>query len=578
MNRYFACARYRKIGSWLAALLVIATAGGCGSGGDDNVSGATATELSCGGLIGMTVPASAIALPTTGAFVTTAVLVPAGGTPPKTFGEYCRVSAEINPVDPSAPKIMMQLALPTAWNRKAMMRGGGGYNGTIPNVGGSLLGGPANQPDPVGRGYAVFGSDSGHVGASNTAAFAVNDEALRNFAFEALKKTRDTAVFLINRRYGVNPERSYFYGDSTGGREALAVTQKWPNDFNGVIALYPAYNAASLDLQFGRITRALAAPGAYSNLAKRKVLYDAAIQTCDSLDGVADGLISNQPACDATFNPTTATVNGVPVRCVGGVDTGDTCLSDAQIAAFNVINTPVVFNYPLANGETMYPGFTTWGTDFGRPGSGTQALVNWLGLNTIAPTFPMPAPPAAGTPGIPYHTAFWDQWIKFFVTRNPNFNSLTIDPENPGVWQGRISELTGLQDANKTDLSAFEARGGKILMAHGIHDQLVSNRATQIYYNNVRSTMGAARTDGFMRYYEIPGYNHAFSTVFSAAWDSITTLEDWVERGIAPANQIVADTVGVPGRTRPLCEYPTFPRYTGTGDVNLAASFTCVLI
>ncbi len=577
MTSYLARARTLKVRTW-ALILMAATAAGCGSSDDDNGSGGNAAPLSCGDLIGLAVPASAMALPTNGALVTSALIVPAGGTAPKTFGEYCRISAEINPIDPTAPKIMMQIALPTAWNRKAMMRGGGGYNGSIPNVGGSLLGGPANQPDPVGRGYAVFGSDSGHVGASNTAAFGVNDEALRNFAFEALKKTRDTAIFVINRRYGANPERSYFYGDSTGGREALAFTQKWPNDFNGVIALYPAYNAASLDLQFGRITRALAAPGAYSNLAKRKVLYDAAIQACDGLDGVADGLISNQPACDTLFNPATATLNGQPVRCAGGGDLGDSCLSDAQIAVFNVINTPIVFSYPLANGETSYPGFTTWGTDFGRPGTGTQALVNWLGLNSVAPTFPMPAPPAAGTPGIPYHTAFWDQWVKFIVTRNANFNSLTLDPENPGVWQARISELTGLQDMNRTDLSAFEARGGKILMAHGIHDQLVSNRATQIYYNNVRSTMGAARTDGFMRYYEIPGYNHAFSTVFSAAWDSITTLENWVERGIAPANQIVTDTVGVPGRTRPLCEYPTFPRYTGTGDVNSASSFACVLI
>ncbi len=198
------------------------------------------------------------------------------------------------------------------------------------------------------------------------------------------------------------------------------------------------------------------------------------------------------------------------------------------------INTPIVFGYPLGNGETQYPGFTTWGTDFGRPGTGTQATVSYLGLNTVAPTTPMPAPPAAGGPGIPYHSAFWDQWIKYFVTRDPNFNSLSIDPQNPGVWQSRISELTGLQDANKADYSAFESRGGKILMAHGIHDQLVSNRATRQYYAKVRAAMGTSRTDGFLRYYEIPGYNHAASTVFNAAWDSITTLENWVERGVAP--------------------------------------------
>jgi Tannase and feruloyl esterase len=203
-------------------------------------------------------------------------------------------------------------------------------------------------------------------------------------------------------------------------------------------------------------------------------------------------------------------------------------------------------------------------------------VVSYLGLNTVAPTFPMPAPPAAGAAGIPYHTAFWDQWVKYFVTRDPAYNSLSLDPENPGPWWKRISELTGLQDVNKTDLSAFAARGGKILMAHGTSDQLVSTRATQQYYNRLRATMGPDRVDGFLRYYEIPGYNHAFSVVFNAAWDSITALENWVERAIAPSNQVVFDTAGVPGRSRPLCEYPTWPKYKGSGDVNDAASFACV--
>lgn len=532
--------------------------------------------MGCEQLAGLTVPPSAIALPTRGARVTSATVVPAGGTAPKTFGEYCRLSGEIDPVDTTAPKIKFQLALPTQWNRKAIMLGGGGYDGTIPNVAGNVSAGPADQPNPIGRGYAVFGSDSGHEGPSNQGAFGVNDEALRNYAYEALKKTRDTAMVLIDKRYAERVQRSYFAGGSTGGREALVFTQKWPRDFDGAIVLYPAFNAASLDLQLGRITRALAVPGAYPNLVKRKALYDAAIQACDAADGVADGLISNQAACNATFNPATATLNGQALRCPGGADTGDDCLSDLQIGAMNVINTPINFNYPLANGETQYPGFNTWGTDFGRPGTGLQATVTYLGLNTVAPTYPMPAPPAAGMPGVPYGSAFWDQWVKYFVTRDPNFNSLTLDPENPGPWRARISELTGLQDFNKADLSEFEARGGKILMAHGTSDQLVSTRATQQYYDRVRATMGAARTDGFLRYYEIPGYSHAVSTTFNAAWDSITVLENWVEKGLAPTNQVVLDTAGVAGRSRPLCEYPAWPRYKGSGDVNAAASFTCV--
>ncbi len=558
---------------WLApAMTLVLALAGCASPG-----GQPSVPMSCTDMGTLTVPASAIGLPTTGARVTGATLVAAGGTAPKTFGEHCRVTGEIDPVDPQAPKIKFEIALPTSWNKRALMLGGGGYNGTVPNVVGNVAAGPADQPNPVGRGYAVFGSDSGHAGASNQGAFGMNDEAVRNFSYEALKKTRDAAMQLIARRYGEKPMRSYFAGGSTGGREALAVTQKWPQDFDGVIALYPANNAASLDLQFGRITRALAVPGAYPNLQKRKVLYDAALQACDATDGVADGLISDQALCNATFNPSTATVNGRPLRCANGADTGDDCLSDAQINAMHVINTPIVFNYPLASGENQYPGFNTWGTDFGRPGTGVQATVNFLGMSSAAPTVPMPAPPVAPAGGPPYGSTFWDQWVKYFVTRDPNFNSLTLDPERPGRWRARISELTGLQDVNKADLSEFAARGGKVLVAHGTSDQLVSTRATQQYVNRVRATMGPTKTDSFLRYYEIPGYNHAASTVFNAAWDSITALENWVEKGVVPVNQTVFDTVGVPGRSRPLCEYPAWPRYTGSGNVNAAASFTCVV-
>ena len=178
-------------------------------------------------------------------------------------------------------------------------------------------------------------------------------------------------------------------------------------------------------------------------------------------------------------------------------------------------------------------------------------------------------------PGTPYGSTFWDQWVKYFVTRDTNFNSLTLDPENPGPWRGRISELTGLQDINKADLSAFEARGGKVLMAHGVADQLVSTRATEDYYNRVRGAMGAERVARFMRFYEIPGYSHAIGTTFNAAWDSLTALEDWIENGKAPVDLVVSDTTGVPGRSRPMCEYPMWPRYKGVGDVNVAASFAC---
>jgi hypothetical protein len=484
-------------------------------------------------------------------------------------------------VDATAPKIKFQVNLPENWNRKAMMFGGGGYDGTIATGVANVPAGPTDKQVPLGRGYATFGSDSGHqanANGSRDGTFGANDEALRNFAADAIKKTRDTAMAIIRARYADTVQKTYFAGGSTGGREALLAVQNWPSDFDGAIVLYPAWNAASLDLQFGRITRQLAQPNAYPNRAKRRVLYDAAIAACDGLDGARDGVISNVVACNASFNPATATINGTPggqpVRCANGADSGDTCLSDVQIAAFNVINTPLQLNYALASGERSYPGFNTWGTDFGNPGADPlQPTVLTLSMGTEQPANPMPAVTATSMP--PYGSTFWDQWVKYFVTRNPNFNSLQLDPQNPTIWQNRIVELTGIQDANKTDLSAFQSRGGKILMAHGSHDALVSTRATEQYFDRIRNTMGAAAVTGFMRYYEIPGYGHSTSTVFNAAWDSVTTLENWVEKGIAPPAQVVADRTGVPGRTRPLCEYPTFPRYNLTGDINAAASFTC---
>jgi feruloyl esterase len=175
----------------------------------------------------------------------------------------------------------------------------------------------------------------------------------------------------------------------------------------------------------------------------------------------------------------------------------------------------------------------------------------------------------------PYISIYTDQWIKYHVTRDPSYDSLSLDPENPGAWASRISYLSTSLDA-KTDLSGFAARGGKLLMAHGVNDVLVSTRSTRAYYNTLVGQMGAPAVRNFARYYEVPGYNHAVSTVFNATWDSLAALEDWVEKSAAPVDPVTKDTLGVPGRTRPLCEYPKWPQYRGSGDVNAASSFACV--
>ncbi|HKO52892.1 MAG TPA: tannase/feruloyl esterase family alpha/beta hydrolase [Polyangiaceae bacterium] len=526
--------------------------------------------LTCAQLAGMAIPASEIGLPTTGGTVTGATLVAASGALP----EYCRVDGRIGPVDPTAPNILFRVALPTAWNSKAVMFGGGGFNGSIPNVAGNVPAGPANQPTPLGRGYATFASDSGHQAnefGSQDGRWGLNDEATRNFAGDALKKTRDAAIFMIKARYAAGePVKAYFAGGSTGGREALKVIQLWPKDWDGAIAWYPAWNDAAALLGGHRMNRALAQPGAYPNTPKRVVIFQAALEACDGLDGVVDGLISNQSLCNHVFDPSVATLNGVPVRCPGGADTGDTCLSDAQIKALKTINTSTQFYYHLDSRERHYPGYNVWGSDLGITSnpSPLQPIVTFLAFGTSQPTMPMPRT-------APYISVLTDQWIKYSVTGDPSFDSLSLDPEHPGRWARRIGDLSALLD-NSTDISEFARRGGKLLLAHGLSDVLVSTRATAEYYQRLVEQMGRERVRRFARYYEVPGYGHAISTVFNASWDSLTVLEQWAEEDVSPLNQVVTDTAGIPGRTRPLCDYPTWPQYQGSGDVNAAASFACV--
>ena len=523
---------------------------------------ASATDAAsrCADLTGVTVPAGVIDLPTTGGEVTDAALVAPSGLGASSIGEYCKATIALRPVDSAAPDIRMQVGLPTTWNQKAVMFGGGGYNGTIPAIDGNVPFGPADELKPLGRGYVTFASDSGHQApaghlptASLYGEFLASDEALRNFAGDALKKTRDAAVFLIGRYYeGEGPEHTYFAGGSTGGREALAVAQRWGGDFDGVISIYPAFNAATLDLYFGHMTRQLAAPGAFPRPAQQVLLYDAVIGACDELDGVRDGVVSNEPACD--FDP-------IVLRCPEGQDVGDTCLSDAQITAIRAISAPITFPYELASGETGYPGFPYL--------SGAKMSTPLLGLGTTAPANPMPK--TAG-----YGMQFWDAWVKYAVTRDPAFDSLSLDPLAPGPWQDRISELTALQDVNSTDLEQFRENGGKLLMLHGTADELVSHRATVEYWNRLVADTGQREVDAFARFYLVPGANHAnVGAAFAAGWDSLTALDRWVTTGVAPAHPVVRDNNPGATRTRPLCEYPAYPRYSGAGNPDFASSFDC---
>jgi feruloyl esterase len=526
----------------------------------------------CLQLKGAQVPAPSIGLPTSGAVVTSATLVP----PSASLPEYCKVAGSIKPVDSRAPSINFELDLPSAWNQKLLMLGGGGYDGVIPNTAGNIPAGPFDRPVPLARGYAVVGSDSGHQASGQglqplmDATFALNAESLQNYVGDAIKKTYDAAVYLIRARYAVKrPEKAYFVGGSTGGREALVAPLRWPQDWDGAISLYPAWNGIALDLQVGRVARALAQPGGYLNQAKRELLYQASLEACDALDGASDGIVSNVAACNARFDPATATFKGHPLRCPSGADDGDACLSDAQIATLHTYTTPIVFKSALASGETGYPGYNVYGADLGRASANPwQGLVTSLALGTDAPSKPL-------SPNAPSLKLFWDHWIRYFVAGDPSYDALAVDPQNLGALQARVDALSSGLDVSQSAFKEFAARGGKLLMAHGTADVLVSTRATEQYFERLQAALGEAKVREFARFYEIPGYGHAISTIFNAAWDSLTTLENWAEKNTPPPDQFVIDTLGAPGRQRPLCEYPSWPQYRGKGDLNAASSFVC---
>jgi hypothetical protein len=239
-----------------------------------DVNAGSNTVTGCQALAGAVVKAEQIGLPTSGAIVTSAELEAPSGTEPRTTPEYCKVLVEIGPVSKGGEPIRMQLNLPSVWNDKVVHVGGGGLDGVVVSADGpSLLG--SHEPSPLSRGYVTFGSDGGHHVASQfnpeqQAAAFLKDEVLVNFAAsENVKKAHDAAMVLIQARYGRKPTRSYFIGASYGGREALAAVQKWGADYDGAIAFYPAAGGIPTVEQLGRLSRALAKPGAFPNRAKQ---------------------------------------------------------------------------------------------------------------------------------------------------------------------------------------------------------------------------------------------------------------------------------------------------------------------
>lgn len=544
----------------LAICLAISACGG-GTSGANVVDATTA----CTALAGMRIEAGSIGLPTKGASVDTTAIILASTT--NTAGEYCLAKGKIDSVDPNAQPISFNIALPTTWNGKAMHLGGGAWDGYLVNAAGASSYG--DQPVPVARGYATFGTDGGHVGEGGDfvgdARFSMNDEMLANFGGEQLKKMRDVAISLIKARYGAVPSKMYFMGDSGGGHEGMVVLQRYAQDYDGIIVGYPALSWTPTFMKLQLVGRAMRMDGGAGWISEGKAatIRAALLQACDALDGVTDNIIANEAACKFNYDS---------LLCPGGSDMGDSCLSVAQSNVLKLYVNPTPLPYKLANDMDVLPGF-------GIPSN----LEKGSFVAAFGSTANFNAPSRGGSPRIAEIGAnhwFGETMVRSTIMRDLNADTLSFDPLNPAQYLPRLQSVSSILDATNPDIQSFIDRKGKIIIMHGTADPLIPAQATIDYYQSLVKKFGQPIVDTTVRLYLVPGYAHASGISFNATGGLplLNALEEWVERGEAPSDDIVSTdrNTGAGNRTRPLCRYPAWPKYKGIGDVNIASNFECV--
>ena len=526
-------------------------------------------KLGCESLSGVVLPAQVTSLGSGPVRIASANRVAAsaatvserGPTPAARFSpalpEFCRVLGAIDPVDPKAPQIQFQINLPLKWNGRSVQYGGGGFNGVLINALAMLPAAPFDQPVPLSQGYVTYGTDSGHQNQAGQPpqVFALNDEALVNFAHASYKKVRDVAVEVMKRSYGQGPEKLYFFGSSEGGREGLTMAQRYPQDFDGIFSRVPVIHWTGLQHTGLRDGMALM-NGGWLPPAQVQLVGKAVLAACDAADGLVDGIVSDPVGCRKRFDVR-------KLQCESAA--ADTCLTAPQVKAVQTLNAPLRLDVELANGLTEYPGRGPSGEALAALGPTGGWMAWWTGAT--APSLP-PQP----SNGIGWF--YGAGAIQYFYARNPNLDVSTYQMRDHAA---RVKEISALMDSTNPDLSAFHARGGKLIMMENMADYAQSPYAGIGYYESVIQKMGADTPATFIRLYTAPSVDHVGSGA-PANVDMLGALSDWVERGRAPGTlELLEQSVSLPVqrlRARPLCQWPLVPLYQ-SGDVNNAASFKC---
>jgi Tannase and feruloyl esterase len=493
-------------------------------------------------------------IPGSGMTITKAESVPAaapGTIRPSQFSDtipvavpsYCRADGVIDPrtgFDGKPYAIGFAIALPDQWNGRFLFQGGGGLNGSI----GAPFGAQAAGDSPgLVRGFAVVSTDTGHKGAVFDSSFMKDQLASLDFAYIAVGRVTVLAKQIIAQYYGQPAKHSYYDGCSTGGREGMLMSERYPTYFDGIVSGDPAMRTgySNIGLTWARTAFAEIAPKDASgkpdpsqdfSLGDRKLLADAILSSCDAKDGLKDGMIFNVEAC--RFDPAVLTCKGAKT---------DSCLTSEQVGALEK-----AFSGPKdSRGNQVYTPFP-WDTGYILPSTGgsSAALSNFLPSSGASPLAPVQPP-----------------------------SNLSIDQLVANVEADENQTLT---DTTWTNLSTFSEHGGKLIFYHGTSDPVFSPFDTLAYYERMAQDNGGLdQVRSWSRFFFVPGMNHCRGGPAALdKFDLLGAVVKWVEDG-TPPDWVIATGKAFPGRSRPLCAYPKYARYKGTGNPEDASSFECVI-
>ncbi len=485
--------------------------------------------------------------------IKTAEAVPAGSfTPPgnpaiPNLPAFCRVAGTIKPSADS--DIEFEVWMPSSgWNSKFEGIGNGGYAGSISY---------GAMGAAVAHGYATASTDTGHHAGATDAAWALgHPEKVTDFGYRAIHETADQAKALIHAFYGDAPKRSYFSSCSNGGRQALMEAQRYPADYDGIVAGAPAYNWTHLlSTAVYDLVALLNDPSSYIPASKLPLIEGANLEACDALDGVKDGVIDDPTMCHPNYSK---------LLCAGAEN--DKCLTAAQISTLEKIYGGL----KDVKGQQIFPGYS--------PG-GETGMTGWGGWITGA----------AREKSLQY--AFGTNFFENMVYSDAKWDYHTFKTDR----DMKVADDSVARKLNATnpDLKKFKDRGGKLIMYHGWSDAAIPPLATVDYYKNVVSKMGAKDTTTFVRLFMVPGMQHCGGgpgpnsfgqgavTGGDPMHDVDAAIQRWVEQGTAPEQIIATKYIGMSpasgvARTRPLCKYPQVAKYNGSGSTDDAANFSCV--